>query len=92
MYAPSGKIIAPQDHFWMGVDRFQRHLLLVAAGQCQKHAALCQSLEGALKIAVRLANMVMPTQAQAAPADLADNAAPQRFVQIEHHQFFAAAV
>ena len=68
-------------------DRFQRDRLLIFTHYCQKNSSVLHRLQGLLKIYVGFPEVMMPSQYKILPANIADNASPQRIIQIENDKF-----
>ena len=78
------EVVAPQHHRRVAVDRLERHRLLVLAGDGEQRCpAACSALQRPLEVDERLADGVVPAEAQLLPAVVADDAAPQRVVEID---------
>src|SRR5579863_10618909 len=73
--SPAGKIFCSQDHFGMRRDRFECDTLIVFAHDPEQHPAPCEGAKGGLKIAVCLAGGIVSTNAEVAPAVVADGPA-----------------
>ena len=67
----------------MAVDGFERHRLVVLADDRRGDAAPGELLHRALEVDEGLAEHVVPAEAQVFPADVADDAAPHRVVEVE---------
>ena len=70
----------------MAAERLERGRLLVLADEGEDDSAPRQPLNGALEVDERLAEPVVPAEAKVLPADVADDPAPQRIVEVEHEE------
>jgi hypothetical protein len=91
VHAPPGQIGAAQPHLRMPVDRLQRHRLVVLADDADLHTAVAERLQRRLKGDIRLADMIVPAEPDPFPAGLADHAAPERVVEIDHDELASGA-
>ena len=74
----------------MAADRLAGDVLLVLADEAEQEAAPGQRPEGALQRHVRFADRVVAAEAEVLPPDIADDAPPQRVVQIDEEDLAPA--
>src|SRR5690242_7645683 len=75
----------------MAADGLERNGLGVLADQCQDHAATLELLDRVLKVYERFAHAVVSAQSQPFEADVADDPAPQRVIEIQNEELASAA-
>ena len=70
------KILRELRDGFAATDRFQRDLFLVFADNGQKNPSIFHGFQGLLEICISFAEVMMASQYQILPPDIADNASP----------------
>ena len=87
----AGDVVQAQDHFRMLFENFLGDVFAVLAAHGQQDAALLQGLGVVLEGEKGLALAVALAEADAAQAVVADHAAPEGVVEIEHEALLASS-
>ena len=90
--APAGEVLDPELHLGMPPDGFERDGLLVLADDAEHEAAARESLERALEIREGLPHAVVTAELQVLPAHVADDAAPQRVIEVHDDELARRAL
>src|SRR5205085_9183258 len=85
------EVLLAKHHLRVPADGFERGRLLVLADDAEDDAAPREVLHRALEVDERLAQPVVPAKAQVLPSHVADDATPQRVVEVEYQELSRAA-
>src|SRR5260221_496059 len=84
--AVRGEVLGLDEHLRVRLHRVERDGLFVLADDGERDAALREREDGALEIDERFADGIVAAEPQVLPALIADDAAPERVVEIEDEE------